>query len=75
VKVYAKNPIGKGKIQFMFNGEEIAWVRAENEEEPKLRQAQGFYYLVRTVELTPEKQAIEIYLDGERVWRAAYTNK
>jgi hypothetical protein len=73
VKVYAKNPIGNGKVQFFVDGNEIAWVRAEDEEEPKLRQAAGSYYLVRTVKLTDSKQAIEIYLDGERVWRAAYT--
>ena len=75
VKMYAKNLIGEGKVQFFVDGEEIAWVRAENTEDPKLRNAQGSYYLVRTVELMPGKQALEIYLDGERVWRAAYTLK
>ena len=73
VKIYAKNIVGEGKIQFMVNGKEVAWVRANDETDAKLREANGFYYLVRTVRLVPgQKNALEIYLDGERIWRAAY---
>ena len=73
VKVYAKNIVGAGKIQFMVNGKEVAWVRAVDETDAKLREANGFYYLVRTVRLVPgQKNALEIYLDDERIWRAAY---
>lgn len=72
VKVYAKNIVGEGKIQFKVNGKEIAWVRAADETDPKLREANGFYYLVRTVDLKPGKNAIEIYLEGERLRRSAY---
>lgn len=78
VKVYARNPIGAGKLQFMVNGDEIAWVRAVDENDPKLRIAQtgplaGVGYLVRTVSLEAGKNAFEIYLEGERVRRVAYT--
>jgi hypothetical protein len=73
VKVYAKNPMGQGKIQFFVDDEEIAWIRAEDETDPKLIKPTDDYYLVRTVELTDSKQAIEIYIDGVRAWRAAYT--
>jgi hypothetical protein len=74
VKMYAKNPVNAGKIQFMVNGREIAWVRATDETDPKLRtRSNGELYLVRTVTLQPGKNALEIYIDGERVWRAAYT--
>jgi hypothetical protein len=38
-----------------------------------LRQALGTDYMVRTVDLGTGKNALEIYIDGERVWRAAYT--
>lgn len=73
VKVYAKNIVGAGKVQFKVNGEEIAWVRAMDNTDPKLRFANDAYYLVRTVELSDGKNAIEIFVDGERVRRAAYT--
>ena len=74
VKMYAKDIVGAGKIQFMVNGKEIAWVRAIDETDAKLREASGFYYLVRTVKLVPgQKNALEIYVDGERIWRSAYS--
>ena len=73
-KFYSKNVIGAGKVQFFLNGEEIAWVRAANTSDSKLREANGSYYLVRTVDLVEgQKNALEIYVDGQRVWRAAYT--
>jgi hypothetical protein len=74
IKLYAKNIVGVGKVQFFLNGKEIAWVRAVDETDPKLRKANGFNYLVRTVNLKAGmKNAVEIYVDGERVRRAAYT--
>jgi hypothetical protein len=74
IKLYAKNIVGVGKVQFFLNGKEIAWVRAVDETDPKLRKANGFNYLVRTVNLKAgTKNAVEIYVDGERVRRAAYT--
>lgn len=73
VKVYAKNLIEAGKVQFFVSGREVAWVRAVDEANPKLRETNGFFYLVRSVDLLAGKNVFEIYLDGERVWRAAYT--
>jgi hypothetical protein len=78
VKVYAKNPVLVGKVQFRVDGREFAWVRAATTRDPKLRLAQVngelVPYLVRSVTLTPgRKSAIEIYVDGRRAWRAAYT--
>ncbi len=72
VKMYAKNIVGVGKIQFFHNNTEIAWVRATTALNPKLREASGSHYLVRTRELLEGKNAFEIYHDGVRVWRAAY---
>ena len=77
VRVIYKNPVGVGKVQFMLNGQEVAWVRATDATDPKLRglEVNGVEvpYLVRTVELTKGiKNAFEIYVDGVRVWRAAY---
>jgi hypothetical protein len=74
VKMYAKNVVGAGKVQFMLNGKEVAWVRASDANDPKLRTANGFQYLVRTVTLKAGmKNVLEIYVDGERVRRAAYS--
>ena len=67
VKMYAKNVIGEGKIQFFEDGEEVAWIRAETEDDPKLTSAIGSYYLVRTIDLEPGKNRLEIRVDGERV--------
>ena len=73
VKVYAKNLVGAGKVQFFLNSKEIAWVRAESDSDPKLRLANGSGYLVRTLLLVAgQKNVIEIHVDGERVRRNAY---
>ena len=75
VKIYAKDPIGDGKIQFFVDGKEIAWVNAADEADPKLSYASSNPYLVRSVELKPGKNRFEIKLDGVRVWRATYVPK
>jgi hypothetical protein len=76
VRFYAKDPIGVGKVQFKVNGREISWIRAIDETDPKLRTlSNGLPYLVRNVTLEPGKNALEIYRDGVRIWRAAYTGR
>jgi hypothetical protein len=75
VKVYAKNLVGAGKVQFLVNGVERAWIRAIDQSDPKLRRANGFDYLVRSIKLTAGKNTFEVYQDGERVWRSAYTQR
>jgi hypothetical protein len=75
VKIYAKDPIGLGKIQFFKDGKEIAWVRAVDETDPKLRFANNAAYLVRSVALTQGKNRFEIKVDGVRVWQATYVPK
>ena len=72
-RLFATGIIGAGKVQLFVNGREIAWVRAEDETDPKLRYANDTYYLVRRVELAEGKNVIEIYVDGERIRRVAYT--
>jgi hypothetical protein len=73
IKVYARDVIGSGKIQFKVNGREIAWIRAVDATDPKLNVLGDG--MVRTVTLAPGKNAIEIYRDGVRIWRAAYTGR
>lgn len=74
-RVFVGNVIGAGKVQIKVNGKEIAWVRAVDETDPKLREAGGNYYLVRTFDLEEGKNAIEIYVEGERIRRVAYTKR
>lgn len=75
VKMYAKDPVGDGKIQFFVDGKEIAWINAVDLTDPKLSFASSNPYLVRSVELKPGKNRFEIKLDGVRVWRATYVPK
>lgn len=73
VRIFAKNVVGEGKIQFYLNGKEIAWIRAANGSDPKIRSTPLGEYLVRVVNLVPGKNVIEVSQDGERLRRVAYT--
>jgi hypothetical protein len=73
VRLFVSEPAGLGKIQFKINGREIAWVRAVEATDPKLRQANGRSYFVRNAALSKGKNAIEIYVDGKRVKRVSHT--
>jgi len=75
VRLFAKNPVGAGKIQFFKDGKEIAWMNAIDETDPKLSFNSSAHYLVRTVDLTEGKNRFEIKVDGKRVWRATYVPK
>jgi hypothetical protein len=72
-QLFALDVVGAGKVQFFLNGREIAWVRAVDESDPKLRAHPTGAYLVRNRVLVQGKNVIEIYVDGERVRRVAYT--
>lgn len=77
-KMYAKSVVGEGKVTFHLNGKEIAWVRAVDATDPKLRLVTtgpmaGANYLVRTVNLQKGKNVLEIYVDGKRLTRTAYS--
>jgi hypothetical protein len=73
--MYAKHPVGDGKIQFFVDGKEISWINAVDLTDPKLSFASSNPYLVRSVDLNPGKNRFEIKLDGVRVWRATYVPK
>ena len=73
VRLFVSEPAGLGKIQFKINGREIAWVRAVDATDPKLRTANGLSYFVRLAALGAGKNGVEIYVDGTRVKRVAYT--
>lgn len=71
VKVYVFNVVGAGKVQIMHNGKEVAWINTDDPDDAKILND----YLVRTLELVDGKNVIEIWVDGKRVDRKAYTKK
>lgn len=78
VKVYVKNLVNAGKVNVFLNGIEVAWVRAVDAQDPKLKTIAtgpmaGTSYLVRTLKLQPGKNVIEVFQDGQRIRRTAYT--
>lgn len=72
-KMYAKDVIGAGKVSFVLNGKEIAWVNATDGSDPKLRIVGQNNYLVRTVNLSLGKNVLEVFISGERVKRTVYS--
>lgn len=76
-RIYYFDPVNKGKVQFFLNGEEIAWVSTTTDSDPKLRSTTkdgiDTSYLVRTLDLVSGKNVVEVFVDGERVKRVAYT--
>jgi hypothetical protein len=71
VKTYAIDVVGAGKVQFMLNGKEIAWVNAVSSLDPKLRTAGDKSYLVRTIDLAAGQNLIEILVGGVSVHQAS----
>jgi hypothetical protein len=77
LKMYARDIVGAGKVQFFLNGREIAWVRATDGSDPKLnvRSAAGEPGdgMVRTVTAAAGRNVLEIYVGDERVARRVFT--
>jgi hypothetical protein len=74
VRFFAGEIIGAGKIQFKINGKEVAWVRAVDATDPKLRKtSSNESYFVRTSSLVRGKNAVEIFVAGERVKQASFS--
>jgi hypothetical protein len=81
VKFYARDLVGAGKVRFMLNGREIAWVRAVDASDPKLNvgPAAARDGLVRTVgpgsrwSLVDGRNVLEIYVGENRLVRRIFT--
>jgi len=71
IKVYARDIVGAGKVQFFHNGNEVAWVRATSANDPKLNVADDG--MVRTRALVSGRNVFEIFVDGERIVRRIAT--
>jgi hypothetical protein len=77
-KVWVRDVVGEGKVQILLNGRELGWVRAIDATDPKLRVPSsgpmaGRAYFVRTAQLAPGKNVLEVLVDGERVRRVVYS--
>ena len=70
LKLYAFGVIASGKVQFVVDGEEVAWVRAANSSDSKLRSmqqdGQTIHYLVRTIKDGADKK-ISFYQNSELI--------
>ncbi len=81
VKFYARDLVGAGKVRFMLNGREIAWVRAVDASDPKLNvgPAAARDGLVRTVgagtrwSLAAGRNVLEIWAGENRLVRRIFT--
>jgi formyltetrahydrofolate synthetase len=73
LKLYTREIIGAGKVRFVVNGREIAWVRAVDGNDRKLNVAGDG--MVRTVTAVPGRNVFEIYIGDERVVRRIFTRR
>lgn len=74
LKIYARNVVGVGKVQFFANGREIAWVRAADAEDARLNlRSHGMVRSVSLAAMLAGKNSFEIHVDGQRVLRRAHT--
>lgn len=74
LKIYARDVVGAGKVQFFVNGREIAWVRAISSADPKLNvYSDGMGRTVLLRDMLPGRNVFEIYLEGERILRRIVT--
>ena len=81
VKFYARGVVGSGKVRFVLNGREIAWVRAIDATDPRLNvgPAAARDGLVRTVgpgsrwSLAAGRNVLEIYVGENRLVRRIFT--
>jgi hypothetical protein len=74
-RLFAAGVNGIGKVQFLHNGREIAWVRAVDEMDPKLFRSQSRSYLVRTRDLSPGQNKFEILVGGKSIRTMTLTAK
>jgi hypothetical protein len=74
LKIYARDVVGAGKIQFFVNDVEIAWINASDANDPKLNMASdGIVRSVFVADMQTGKNVVEIYVDGVRIDRRIFT--
>jgi len=74
LKIYARDVVGAGKIQFMVNGKELAWIRAVDATDPKLNVASdGMVRSVFVRDMLQGRNVIEIYQGSVRLDRRIFT--
>ena len=71
VKLYARDVVGAGKVQFFHNGREVAWIRAVDATDPKLNVVSDG--MVRTRALVSGRNVFEIKVNGVQLVRRIAT--
>jgi hypothetical protein len=74
LKIYARDVVGAGKVTFMVNGRELAWIRAVDGTDPKLNVANdGIVRSVFVRDMLVGRNVIEIYQGNVRLDRRIFT--
>jgi hypothetical protein len=74
LKIYARDVVGAGKVQFIVNGREIAWIRAVDATDPKLNvMNDGIVRSVFVRDMLVGRNVVEIYVNGVRLDRRIFT--
>jgi hypothetical protein len=70
VRYFVQNPVGLGKVQFLLNGKELAWIRALDGSDPKVMRVG---YFVRTRALASGLNRTEIRVANKPVKSQTFT--
>jgi hypothetical protein len=74
LKIYARGVVNAGKITFVVNGNELAWIRATSAADSKINVASdGMVRSVFVSDMLVGRNVIEIYVDGVRIDRRIFT--
>jgi len=73
VLFFAKNVVGAGEIGFQQNRRVLLEQSAVSEDDPRIRWGNCSPYFLHRFSREDVKNGLEVYQDGSRVWRAAYS--
>lgn len=73
VLFFAKNVVGAGEIGFEQNRKVLKEQTAVSEDDPRIRWGNCSPYFLHRFTREDVKNGLEVYQDGVRVWRAAYS--
>lgn len=73
VLFFAKNVVGAGEVSFKQNKNLLKSLQAETEDNPNIRWGNCSPYFLHRFTREDIKNGLEVYLDGTRQWRAAYS--
>ena len=73
VLFFAKNVVGAGEVSFQQNRNVLLEQTATSDDDPRIRWGNCSPYFLHLFSREEVKNGLEVYQDGDRVWRAAYS--